>query len=53
MENVIDFFIRQENEIGNIVFDELEILVASQMSDVCGVACNQIVDRDDAMTLGQ
>src|SRR5439155_9679529 len=30
MENVIDLFFRQENEIRNIMLDELEILIPSQ-----------------------
>src|SRR5207237_7606931 len=51
--NVIDFFFRQENEIGNVVLDELVIFIPRQVSDVRVVARNEIVDRDDTMTFRQ
>jgi len=35
------------------MFDEAEILVAGEMTNVCGVAGDQIVDGDNAMALGQ
>src|SRR4051812_884963 len=50
MKYVIEFVFRQENEIRNVVLDELEIRIAGEMTDVCGVAGDQVVDRDDAMT---
>src|SRR5216684_141499 len=53
MEHVIDLVFRQETEIGNVVLDEMEILVPGQMPNVRRVPCNQIVDRDDAMTFRQ
>ena len=53
MKNVIDFFFRQEDEIGNVVFDETIILVSGQMPNVRGVARDQIVNRDDPMTFRQ
>ena len=53
MKNVIEFLFGQENEIGNVMLDESEVLVAREMADVRWVAGDQIVDRDDAMTLGE
>jgi hypothetical protein len=53
MEYVIEFFVRQENEIGNVVLDEMEILVAREVANVRGVARDQVVDRDDAMAFRQ
>ncbi len=53
MKNVIDFFFRQEDEIGNVVLDETIIRVSGQMPNVRGVARDQIVDRDHAMTFRQ
>jgi len=53
MKDVIEFFVRQKNEIGNVVFDEMKILVAGKMTDVCRIAGNQIVDRDHAVTFGK
>src|SRR4029077_12239360 len=53
MKNVIKFFFRQENKIGNVVLDELEIGIAGKMSNVRRVAGYQIVDRNDAMAFGQ
>ena len=38
VKNVIDFLFRQKNEIRNIMFDELEILVPGQVADVRCVA---------------
>jgi len=34
MKDVIDFFFRQENEIGNVALDEPVIPVAGQMPNV-------------------
>ena len=53
MKNVIDFFFRQEDEIGNVVLNETIILVSGEMPNVRGVPCDQIVDRDHAMTFRQ
>ncbi len=53
MENVIEFFFRQENEVRDVVLDEREILVAGEMLDVLEVAGDEIIDRDDAMTFRQ
>src|SRR5207244_11602380 len=53
MKNVVDFFVGQENEIGNVVFDEMEILIAGEMADVCSVAGHKIVDRDHAVTFAE
>ena len=53
MENVVEFLFRQENEIGNIVLEELEIGIAGEMADVRSVAGDQIVDRNDVMAFGQ
>jgi hypothetical protein len=53
MKYVIEFFVRQKNEIGNVVLDEMKILVAGEMADVRGVAGDEIVDRNDAMTFRQ
>ena len=53
MKDVIDFLLQQENEIGDVVLDKLVIFVAGQMPDVCRVAGDKIVDRDDAMTFPQ
>ena len=53
MKNVIDLFFRQENEIRDVVLDEPEFLVAGEMPNVRGVAGDQIVDGDDAMTFRQ
>jgi hypothetical protein len=53
MKNVIDFFFRQENEVGNVVLDEPVILVPGQMPDVRVAARDEIVDCDDAMTFCQ
>jgi len=50
MKDVIDFFFRQENEIGNVALDEPVIPVAGQMPNVRIAARDEIVDRDDAMT---
>ncbi len=52
MENVIDFLLRQKNEIGNVMLDEPVILVTGEMPDVRGVPGHQIVDRDDLVPLG-
>ena len=53
MKNVIDFFFRQEDEIGDVVLDELEVFVAGEMPNVRGVASDQVIDCDGAMTFGQ
>src|SRR6202011_5593118 len=53
MKDVIELFIRHENEIGNVVLDELVVLVSGQMPNVRRVARNQIVDRDDTMAFCQ
>ena len=53
MKNVIDLFFGQKNEIGDVMLDESEILVAGEMSNVRGVTGDQIVDRNDAMTFCQ
>ena len=38
MKNVIDFLFREKNEIRNVMFDEVEILVPGEVSDVGCVA---------------
>ena len=53
MEDEIDLLFGQEDKIGNVVPDEVIIFVPSQMADVCNIPSDQIVDRNDAMTLGQ
>ena len=53
MKDVIDSFFRHKNEIGNVMLNKPEILIPSQMSDVRGLAGNQIVDGNDAMACGQ
>src|SRR5689334_2964558 len=53
MKNVIDLLFRQENEIGDIMFDESEIFVAGEMSNICGVTGDQIVDGNDAVIFCQ
>src|SRR5258707_15334846 len=53
MKDVVDLFVGQKNEIGNVVLDEMEILVAGEMADVGRVAGDEIVDRNDAMTFRQ
>ena len=53
MENVIDLFFRQKNEIGDVVLDELVIFVPREMPNVRVAARDEIVNRDDAMTFRQ
>ena len=53
VKNVINFFFRQKNEIGNIMLDEPEILVPREMSNIRGVPRDQIIDGNDAMTFRQ
>ena len=53
MKDIIDFVLRQENEIGDVVLDKLVILVPGQMPDVRRVAGDKIVDRDHAMAFAQ
>lgn len=53
MENEIDLVFRKENEIGNVMLDEAEIIVPGQMPDVRRIAGDQIIDGDNAMTFGQ
>ena len=53
MKNVIEFFFRQENEIGNVVFHESIILVAREMLDVREVPGHEIIDRDDLVTFAE
>src|SRR5260370_7254260 len=53
MKDVIEFFVRQKNKIGNIVLDEMKILVAGEMPDVGRIARDQIVDRDHTVTFGE
>ncbi len=50
MENVIKIFFRQKNEVRDVVFDELIILVPGEMFDVGKIASDEIIDRNDAMT---
>ena len=53
MENVIEFFFRQENETRDVVLNEGEILVAGEVLDVLEIAGDKIIDRDDAMPFRQ
>ena len=53
MKNVINFFVRKEDEIGNVVLNEMVIFVTGQMPNVGHITRDQIVDRDDAMILRQ
>ena len=53
MKDVIDFFLGQKNEIGNVVLDETVIRVSRQMADVRCVARNEIVDCDHAVAFCQ
>ena len=51
MKNEIEFFLRQENEIGNVMLHEAIILVPRQVLDVGEIAGHEIIDRDDACDL--
>jgi hypothetical protein len=53
VENIIYFFFRQKNEIRNVVFDEPEIFVPGEMSNVRRVTGDQIINGNDTMTLRQ
>ena len=53
MKNVIDLVFGQKNEIRNVVFDEMKIRVAREMSDVRGVPGHQIIDRGHAVIFRQ
>ena len=53
MEHVIDLFFRQEDEVRHIVLDETKTLVARQMSNVVGLAGDQVIDSDNAMPFGE
>ena len=53
MKNIIDFFFREENETGNVMLNEMVILVSGQVPDIGRIARDQIVDRDNAMTFRQ
>src|SRR5471032_3116524 len=44
---------RDEDELRDVVLDEVKALVPREVLDVAGVSRDQIVDCDDAMTLGQ
>jgi hypothetical protein len=49
MENVIEFFLRQEKKLGHILLDEPVILIPGKVFDVLEIAGDEIIDRDDAM----
>src|ERR1700757_3482777 len=53
VEDVIDVLFWEKDKIRDVVFDEPEILIAGEMSNVRCVASYQIVDGDDAMTFRQ
>jgi hypothetical protein len=53
VKNVIDFLFGHKNEIRNVMFDELEILVPSQVPDIRGISRDQIVDGNNPMTFRQ
>src|SRR4051812_14912953 len=41
--------VRQKDVVRDVVFDELVVLIARKVLDVCGVAGNEVVDPDDAV----
>src|SRR4051794_16513537 len=53
MEHVINPVFRQENEIRDVVLDKPVVLVPGEVRDVLEVTGNQVVDRDNPMTLSQ
>ena len=53
MEDEVDLLFGQEDKTGNVVPDKAIIFVPGKMADVCNIPSDQIVDRNDAMTLGQ
>ena len=53
MENVIDLFFRQKDEIGNVMFDEPEILIPGEMPNIRRIARDQIIYGNDAMPFRQ
>jgi hypothetical protein len=52
MPNIIDLP-RDVDEVGDIVADEFIALIPSEMLDVCHIASDEAIDRDDAMALGK
>ena len=53
MEDEIHLVLRQKDKVGNVVFDEMEILVPGQMGNVGHVARDEIIDRDYSVAFGQ
>jgi len=53
VKHVVDLLFRNEDEVRDIVFNEPEILVPSEMADVRRVTGDQIVNGDDTMTFRQ
>src|SRR5438067_1465654 len=53
MENVIEFLFRQENVTRDVVLDEGEISVASEVPDVLEIARDQIINRNHPVSLRQ
>ena len=53
MKHVIDLLFRQKYEVRDVVLKEPEFLVPGEMTDVCRVSGDKIVDCDDAMTFRQ
>ena len=53
MKHVIQSCVRQKNKIGDVVLDEMKIWTAGEIPDVRRIAGNEIIDRDDAVTVFQ
>ena len=53
VKHVIDLLFREEDKVRDVVLNEAEILVSSEMADVPGVTGDEIVDGDDAVTFRQ
>ena len=53
MKYVIDLILLQHDEARDVVFDEPEVFVAGEMSNVCQIPSDEIVDSDDAVAFRQ
>ena len=42
---------RDVDEVGDIVADEFVVLIPGEMLDVCHIASDEAIDRNDAMAL--
>ena len=52
MPNVIDGAI-EEDKFGNVLLDEFEVGVATEMGDVVDATGDEVVDADDFVTAGE